>query len=46
MNLERIFPPEMETAEFWEELIFDAQAERLLRRIDEGRVEPPRSYSE
>jgi len=34
------------TAEFWEEVILDAQAEAMLRKIDEGRIHPPWLWSD
>jgi hypothetical protein len=39
------YPQELQTSEFWEEVILDAQAERLLRRMDEGRIEPPGAWT-
>lgn len=33
------YPSEQQTAAFWEEVILDAQAERLIRRIEQG-LEP------
>jgi hypothetical protein len=47
---ESVFDPtytqdELQTAEYWEEVILDAQAERLLKRMDEGRIEPPGAWT-
>jgi hypothetical protein len=35
------YPKEQQTAEFWEEVILLAQAEKLIRRIEEGKEPEP-----
>jgi hypothetical protein len=35
------YPKEQQTAEFWEGVILLAQAESLIRRIEEGKTAPP-----
>jgi hypothetical protein len=38
------YPQELQTAEFREEVLLNAQAERQLRRMDEGRIGPPGAW--
>ena len=40
------FPPEQQTAQFWEDVFLDAIAEWLLKQMDDGRIAPPISYEE
>lgn len=35
------YPPEQQTAEFWEDVRLDAMCEWVLRQMDVGRIEPP-----
>ncbi len=44
MERERLpppFPPEMETAEYWEEIILSAVADWLLGEMEAGRIAEP-----
>jgi hypothetical protein len=40
------YPAEQQTAEFWEVVILLAQAEKLIRRIEEGKEPEPRLWSD
>lgn len=40
------YPPEQQTADFWELVILDAQAERLIRRIEQEKEQPPGLWGE
>jgi hypothetical protein len=40
------YPAGQQTAEFWEEVILLAQAEKLIRRIEAGKTHPPGLWSD